>query len=240
MASKPESRLQEKIRKALERSVGGFWFKAHGGPYQARGLPDLIGCVEGFYVAIEVKVNTKKPTALQRATIKTIKRADGVSFVATDPEEAVSLLLKRLNGKFRSSRVYSSWRCMIARCYNPKHISYKYYGKRGITVCPTWRKGVFFLWRDLGFPPDSDELLYYLDRIDNDKGYNPSNCRWATRAESNENKRDTRRLTYNGVTKPLSHWASQYGISKQLLSYRLSTGMSIHKALTTPVRKNVS
>lgn len=88
------------------------------------------------------------------------------------------------------------------------------------------------MWEDMGFPPDTEEEKYYLDRINNDGNYEPSNCQWLTVADSNLKKRNIRMLTYKGETKPLAHWAEEYGLSKQLLSQRLAKGMSLHRALT--------
>lgn len=96
MVSKPESRLQEKIQTALKRSVGGFWFKAHGGAYQKRGLPDLIGCVKGRYFALEVKVPGNEATPLQEATMQKIRDAEGVSCVVESVEEALDAVRKTL------------------------------------------------------------------------------------------------------------------------------------------------
>jgi len=240
MSEKPETRLQKRIREALEQTFpGSFWRKIHGGPYQRKGLPDLLGCVSGFYVAIEVKIGTSKATPLQQAVIKGIKDAGGIAFISTGVDYSIRVLTKHLNGKFARTRLYNSWHSMMGRCYNGSHISYPYYGAKGITVCSEWQKGVFFLWRDLGFPPDTEEERFLLDRIDRRKGYSPVNCRWVTVAESNCNKGDTRNLTYNGMTKPLAQWADTYNMSKQLLRYRLDKmGLPLSIALTRPVKSN--
>ena len=76
------------------------------------------------------------------------------------------------------------------RCYYPHHTHYGYYGGRGITVCDEWLHNFksFYDWAmSHGY---RDDLT--LDRIDNDKGYSPNNCRWATYSEQNKNKRPTR------------------------------------------------
>lgn len=82
------------------------------------------------------------------------------------------------------SRAYNTWYGMLDRCYKPKHKSYFRYGGRGITVCPAWHKFENFL-ADMGQPPP----LHTLDRIDRNKGYEKTNCRWATYEEQAANRK---------------------------------------------------
>src|SRR5262249_7682309 len=79
---------------------------------------------------------------------------------------------------------HNAWAQMIQRCYNPNHFAFERYGGREIGVCKAWLKFENFL-ADLGRKPDP---TYCLDRINNDGIYEPSNCRWATRSQSNANK----------------------------------------------------
>lgn len=74
---------------------------------------------------------------------------------------------------------------MKSRCDDPRNASYRRYGAKGIRVCDRWYDFMAFV-ADMGMRPEGKTL----DRIDGDKGYEPGNCRWATRAEQNANRRD--------------------------------------------------
>lgn len=95
MASQqPESRLVNQIKSTLKMRHGGFWIKVHGGMYQQNGIPDLLGCVRGHYVALEVKVPERadRVTKLQEQTIREIEDAGGVARVVTSIEEAEQVM----------------------------------------------------------------------------------------------------------------------------------------------------
>lgn len=89
MTVQPESRLQARIQKRLKNDVGGFWVKIWGGPFQQAGLPDLFGCVDGYFFGLEVKTPKGKPTALQLHMIEKIKQAGGGAAIVRSPDEAV-------------------------------------------------------------------------------------------------------------------------------------------------------
>lgn len=89
-----------------------------------------------------------------------------------------------------ASRTYSVWARMIQRCTNPKADKYRYYGGRGIKVCRRWRRFEMFL-ADMGRAPKGR----LLERRNNNSGYRPGNCYWATREEQARNKRNSKLTT---------------------------------------------
>lgn len=127
-------------------------------------------------------------------------------------------------------RVYMRWNNMMRRCTSAKSKSFPNYGGRGIAVCERWHNFANF-YADMGPPPFAGATI---ERTDNDGDYCPENCRWATRMTQATNKRNTRRITYNGRTMCLSHWADEIGISRRSLKGRLDAGWSIERAVTTP------
>lgn len=138
----------------------------------------------------------------------------------------------------RYNRLYNIWDGMIGRCYRKSQKGYKTYGARGITVCDEWKNNFlnFYSWAiNNGYK----ETLT-IDRIDVNGDYGPLNCRWVTMDEQHINKTNTKLITYDGVTKPLSCLAKEFNIPLNNLYARLNIGWSIEKALTTPVKKRNS
>lgn len=95
------------------------------------------------------------------------------------------------NGNYKHGFVghslYNRWREMRYRCYNPNNQSYKFYGKRGITVCEEWRTDflIFYNWCMLnGYKKELQ-----LDRKNNDGNYEPGNCRFITPIKNSKNRR---------------------------------------------------
>ena len=107
---------------------------------------------------------------------------------------------------------------MRTRCENPNYIERHLYSERGITVCERWKKFENFL-EDMGRRPS---LRHSLDRIDNEQGYSPENCRWATAAEQGRNKRTSRRINYKGRILCLVDWAAVCGVRPSTLHERLA------------------
>ena len=135
-----------------------------------------------------------------------------------------------------NTKIYKKWQSMKTRCNNPNASNYKDYGGRGITVCDEWLNDFesFYRWAiNNGY---KEGLT--LDRIDVDGDYTPSNCRWATIAEQNNNQRKSRIVTYNGKSQTIGEWAKETGLNYQTIRHRIDVQLwSAEKALTTRTRK---
>lgn len=105
---------------------------------------------------------------------------------------------------------------------------FKNYGARGIRVCKRWLKFENF-YEDMGDPPTSK---HSLDRIDNNKGYNKKNCRWATPREQCNNKRNNKFIEHNGRKLTLSQWGRELGINWFTILSRLNRGCSTEEAFS--------
>jgi hypothetical protein len=121
----------------------------------------------------------------------------------------------------QTSPEYRAWKEMLKRCYNPHVVYFKNYGGRGITVCQQWRDSFQVFLADMGSRPGKG---YSVDRIDNDKGYEPGNCQWATRAKQSRNKRNNHWVTYKGQRMILTDAARDAGLDHRLLIYRIRAG----------------
>jgi len=129
-------------------------------------------------------------------------------------------------GKLRS-RTYNIWTSMRQRCIQKNCKSYQAYGARGIALCERWYDFANFL-ADMGEVPQG----MTLDRIDNARGYELGNCRWATWTEQQRNRTNNRLLTVFGQTMPATAWAEKYGIKKSVFFNRLYRGWTVERALT--------
>ena len=149
---------------------------------------------------------------------------------AKDEVNSARLTTHGLTGSFEYKLLMS----IVDRCHNEKHPRYQDWGGRGIQVCLQWRNDpesfVKYVKEVLGSRPEGCSL----DRIDNDKGYEPGNVRWATTLEQNRNQRSNRLITFDGKSMLLTDWALEIGVTKSTLHWRLKNH-SLSEALTPVV-----
>lgn len=124
------------------------------------------------------------------------------------------------------SKLYYVWVAMRQRCNNPKNKSYKNYGGRGIKYSKEFEKYSFF--ENWAFANGYKEGLT-LDRINNNEGYSPENCRWANSKVQSNNKRTNIILEYNGESKTFSQWCEFYKVDYNRSKVRFENGYSFEE-----------
>lgn len=147
---------------------------------------------------------------------------------------------KPIHHHMKGSRLYRIYYTMITRCYNNNDDYHKkYYHDKGIKVCDEWLNDnkAFFKWAmNNGY---KDTLT--IDRIDNNKGYSPDNCRWITIYEQNKNRSCSLLVTYNGETKSVTEWISELDLN---VSYRtihnrlVNLGWDVYESFYTKSHKH--
>lgn len=138
---------------------------------------------------------------------------------------------KKVDGINKTSHpLYEVWRSMNRRCHEIGNQQYKRYGARGIFVCEEWRKdfSVFVNWANAS----GYKKGLQIDRIDNDNGYFPENCRFVPPIQNANNRRTNVRYSVDGETKTMSEWARECGITPAAIRARIKKGHPIELAVT--------
>jgi hypothetical protein len=132
-------------------------------------------------------------------------------------------------------RIRRIWVNMKKRCCNINNPQYLHYGGRGIFICDEWLN--YFVFKQWSYENGYNDFLT-IERLDNNMGYSPKNCKWATYKEQANNKRSNHFITHNGKTKTISQWADFYNINQIILKRRLGLGWSFIDAATKPILEN--
>lgn len=133
------------------------------------------------------------------------------------------------------TRPYRIWLNIRRRCLSKKCQDWKFYGGRGITVCNEWDDyAVFFAWS----MANGYEKHLTIERVENNKGYSPDNCKWATRKVQSNNRRSNHNIEFKGQVKTLQQWAEEIGMAYTAILGRINRGWPIEKALLTPINTN--
>ncbi len=139
------------------------------------------------------------------------------------------------HGKTNSPE-FRTWTDIQTRCHNERSASHADYGGRGIVVCGRWRASFEDFLADMGPRPTPQ---HSIERIENDGNYEPGNCRWATRKEQANNKRNNLRIEIDGETKTLAQWADELGVSYSAMWFRYQQGAR-GKALLASTRRQLT
>ena len=135
-----------------------------------------------------------------------------------------------------NTRLYNVWLNMRKRCSNKNDPAFERYGGRGIAVCEEWNDfNNFEEWALAnGY---SDNLT--IDRIDNNDGYRPGNCRWADYKTQANNRRKNMHITIDGITHTASEWSDITGIPSYEIRFRIRHGWDPRRAVETPLGKRL-
>lgn len=135
------------------------------------------------------------------------------------------------HGESHRTAEYGVWKGIVRRCTSPTDHAFRHYGGRGITVCERWRCDYLAFLADVGRRPTEKAEL---DRIDNNRGYEPGNVRWTDRRTQTRNTRANRRLTINGETLCVAAWSERSGVHRSAIFWRLDHGWTPEAAVFAP------
>ena len=135
----------------------------------------------------------------------------------------------------KSKHLRNIWKGMRRRCNNPRYKGYKNYGARGIKICEEWENNpaLFEKWAfENGYKEDEVGYNCSINRIDNEKGYSPDNCRWVGSKEQSRNRRNTVRVECNGKRISNQDFAELYGItSRDFVKRKIAEGKTADEIL---------
>ena len=205
---------------------------------------DLTGTRYGRLIA-KYRVGTKQPAMwmclCDCGTEKLIWDADlkrGKSKSCGCFKKEIDIINATTHG-MTGTKEYSSWLHIIQRCKNPNNDFYHRYGGRGISISKEWENDFSKFYADVGPCPGRG---YSIDRIDNEKGYEAGNVRWATQETQGNNTSLVKFYEYHGerltARQALNKAASD--ICMATVQHRLYKGWSLEAAIDTPVNKNYS
>ena len=145
------------------------------------------------------------------------------------------LLKNSVSHGMSNTATYKSWASMKRRCSATNLRCYKWYGGRGITVCDRWLNSFDNFLKDMGERPVGTSL----DRIDTNGNYEPSNCKWSTIIEQQNNRRTNRFFYYNGSMKTISEISRSVGIKRGTLYYRMVVkGWTVEESINKKVSRS--
>lgn len=169
-----------------------------------------------------------------RVYAQSLRNKNTKSCGCLNEEKRAARLAAQVTHGATGTHEYWVWNAAKRRCHNKKDKGYHNYGGRGITMCARWRDDFAAFIADMGPRPSPDHTI---ERVDNNRGYEPDNCEWVTIIPQANNRRNNRLLTAFGKTQTIAQWSRECNVSQQTLWSRVfSYGWSVGKALSTPRR----
>lgn len=154
-------------------------------------------------------IKSVRSDSLQNGAIRSCgclkKEQDAVNLVNEEKKKVI-----QFGDKFGHLRIHEIWSSMKSRCSNPKDSRYLDYGGRGIKVCDEWKNDFFAFYQWAMSNGYSDNLT--IDRINNNEGYNPLNCRWVDNKTQARNRRSNINITIGNSTRSLKEWCEIFNL----------------------------
>lgn len=201
---------------------------------------DLIGKTFGRLLVIKEVGRDKQGSILWKCQCRcgNITIANGSALKSGRKRSCGCLVIEaRITHGMTKTPTYRSWRHMLDRCNNPKNNSYSHYGGRGIFVCKEWLGSFETFLKDMGERPERPKGLS-IERLNNNDGYSPSNCVWASRTDQMRNQRIHKRnkTGTKGVwwDKRQQKYSVQIGVNKK--SFFLGHFTELPEAIATRQR----
>lgn len=172
---------------------------------------------------------------LCRCNCGTVKPVDGRALRAGSTNGCRNCRLGKPTHAESRTRLYNIWGHIISRCEDSNVPEYAAYGGRGIAICAEWRSS-YEAFRDWAHANGYRADLT-IDRIDNDRGYEPNNCRWATMRMQSRNRRSNCILNYQSRSYTQAELADISGLKYATFRRRIAAGWPVEKAISHPVRR---
>lgn len=183
----------------------------------------------------ELKIISFERTSEQGNVFKCIDKYKNIRYTKAKNLRQYKYQNIQNNHGLTGTRLYCIHVNMVARCYNNKSMQHKNYGGRGVTICEGWLSNfkVFYDWAMANGYKDN----LTIDRINNDGNYEPSNCRWITNKEQQNNRSNNNIIEIKGKKKNLAQWCKELNLKRRTIYRRVEYGMTFYEALTIPLKR---
>ena len=209
-------------------------------------LKNLVGMKFGRLVVLERADNKIKKNGKSLVMWRCLCKCGNIKVVSRDSLlssrvqscgclRAEKTSERRFKHGLRRTQLYNVWANIKTRCYNPKKDTYIYYGGKGITMCQEWLDDfkAFYNWSiNNGYKKGLT-----IDRLNPNGNYEPSNCRWVTVSQQQNNKLNNHIIEYNGEVHTLAEWSKLLNLTYGALYRRIQyLNWSIERAFTTSIK----